>query len=72
MRARAAAHCLATVCESNGRQCNVSCRTALYIIIANSPPHGSELQTGCVCAVMLLASRVGTVGTVQDGSGHVA
>ena len=31
-----------------------------------------EAHTGCVCAVMLLASRVGRVGTVHDGSGHVA
>ena len=28
-----------------------------------------EAHTGCVCAVMLLASRVGRVGTVHDGKG---
>lgn len=31
-----------------------------------------EAHTGCVCAVMLLASRVDRVGIVHDGSGHVA
>ena len=50
-------------------QARQSAKTDRSIIEPNSPAHGSEPQTGCVCAVMLLASRV---GTVQDGSGHVA